>query len=623
MKWERLFSLINMAGIVGGLRRFILYRRPVTVVVHVGLVSTGYLAAFLLRFDFHLPSSELQLFLVTLPLLLVVRTVVFAWFHLYQGVWRYVSMQDILAMLKAVTLSSLLFLAAVLLIFGHGFPRSIFLLDWVFCLALVGGVRLALRAVRESRQRYLQVPGRRALVVGGGDAGEMLIREVNKTLALKYDVVGFVDDDPRRQGKRIHGVEVVGTLEQLPEICRVRAIQELLIAIPSAAGEQKRRIVQRCRASGVPFRTVPALNELLQGKAKIGQLQEVRPEELLGREAVQLNLDLVRQELQGKRVMVTGAGGSIGSELCRQIAAFEPELVVLFERAESSLYFVELELKRNHPYLHVIPLVGDILDRQEVEEVIQAYAPDVLYHAAAYKHVPLMEQHPLAAMENNILGTENLALSARHIGVEKFVFISTDKAVRPVAIMGMTKRAGEGLLLSLNGGPTKFLSVRFGNVLGSDGSILPLFQWQISNGVPVTVTDADASRYFMLISEAAQLVLQAGAMGKGGETFFLNMGEPVRILDLAQNLIRLSGSEPGRDVPIEVIGLRPGERLREELVMEQEALLPTGHENVFMVQDEHFDTEGFRRDLEVLRRLVVERDREAAVKQLKVMATLY
>lgn len=605
------------------LRRFVPYRRAVIVAAHVALLAIAYLLAFLLRFDFRVPAEQWNRFLQTLPLLVLVRAVIFARFHLYEGLWRYVSMPDILAILKAVTLSSLIFLAGVLAFFGHGFPRSVFILDWMLCLALVGGVRLALRAFRESSRMYRQSGGRRTIIVGAGDAGEMLIREMDRNLALNYQVVGFVDDDFRKQGRRIHGIEVVGTVDQLPQLCRSQQVREILIAIPSATQDQWRSILERCRVSGVPFKTVPALNDLLQGKARIGQVQEVRPEDLLGREAVRLDLDGLRREIQGRRILVTGAAGSIGSELCRQLAAFEPEILLLFDRVESSLYFIDLELKRKYPFLKIVPIVGDILDRRRVEEVIRAHAPDLLYHAAAYKHVPLMEEHPLQAILNNVFGTEAVAVAAREGGLNKFVLISTDKAVRPIGIMGMTKRVAECLIQACNGSPTTFVAVRFGNVLGSDGSVLPLFQWQIARGGPVTVTDPEASRYFMLLSEAAQLVLQAGAMGKGGEIFFLEMGEPVKILDLAHNLVRLSGLEPGKDIPIEVIGLRPGERLNEALVMDGEQLLPTEHEKVLMVWNQGFNRAQFAKDLEELRRLVGARDREGAVTQLQVMAARY
>lgn len=597
--------------------------RPASMAFHAVLVTAAYLLAFLFRFEFSLRVQEWDWLLRTLPVLLFSRVIVFAWFGLYEGVWKYVSMRDILAILKAATVSSLIFSAGVLIFFGHGFPRSILVLDWVMCLALVGGVRLASRAFRESGRKNVQAGARRALIIGAGDAGEALLREFGRNVGLNYEIVGFVDDDPRKKGKRIHGIEVGGGVAQIPQLCHSKQAQEILVAIPSATQAQQLRILRFCRESGLPFKTVPALNELLLGRAAISQLQDFRTEDLLGRQEVRLDLDQIRKELRGRRVLVTGAAGSIGSELCRQLAAFEPEKLVLLDRAESNLYFLSLELRQTYPLLKVYPVVGDILDQPQVEEVLRAYAPDVLYHAAAYKHVPLIEEHPLEGMQNNVFGTEAIAVAARAAKVKKFVFVSTDKAVRPVGIMGMTKRVAEGLLLCLHGETTMFVVVRFGNVLGSEGSVVPLFRWQIASGGPVTLTDPEATRYFMLLSEAAQLVLQAGAMGQGGEVFFLNMGEPVRILDLARNVIRLSGLEPERDIPIEIIGLRPGERLREELVLEQEEFLPSAHENVLVVRNIHFDAAAFRKDLDVLRRLVEARDRERAVEHLKIMATTY
>jgi len=599
------------------------YRKLSVVGIHIVLVSLSYFLAFLLRFDFRLPREQWMLFLWTLPLVVGVRIGVFAGFHMHKGLWRYVSMPDVIGILKGVTLSSLIFVTGILVFFGHGFPRSIFVLDWVLCLGLVAGVRFAIRAFRELTvvQRRLRV--KRALIVGAGDAAEMLIRDLGKNITLDYEVVGFVDDDAQKQRTEIHGIEVLGTIDQLARLCQDKGINEVLIAIPSATPEQRRRIIELCRASSVPFKTVPGINELFQGRARISQLQEVTPDDLLSREAVRLDVAKLRQEVQAKRILVTGAAGSIGSELCRQLAALEPEILLLFDRAESGLYFIHMELKCARPLLNVVPIVGDILDSRTVQEVIRNYAPDLLYHAAAYKHVPLMEAHPLDAIQNNVFGTETVASAAREGNAKKFIFISTDKAVKPVGVMGMTKRVAEVLLQALNGGPTTFVIVRFGNVLGSDGSVLPLFKWQIAQGGPVTVTDAEASRYFMLLSEAAQLVLQAGAMGKGGEVFFLDMGEPVRILDLAHNLVRLSGLDPQKDIQIELTGLRPGERLSEELVTEAEDLYPTEHEKVWMAHKPHLDGNQFQQDLETLRGLVARRDQEAAVEQLKFMAARY
>lgn len=603
--------------------RILRWRRPVIVLAHAALVALAWWLAFVLRFELRLPSDAWSLWLRTLPIVLVARLLVFQWFHLYVGLWRYVSTGDIVVILKAGTASSLIQSAAILALHGRAFPAPVLIVDWLVCLALVGGVRLALRVVRESRLRGRDGAGRRALIVGAGDAAEMLLRELGRSPMLEYGILGIVDDDPRKQRLRIHGVEVLGTIDQLDTLVRSLAIEEILIAIPSATPEQKQRIVQRCRESGVTFKSVPGLGELFAGRARIGQLQEVRPEDLLGRVAVRLDVDGLRRELQGKRILVTGAAGSIGSELCRQLIGFDPATLILFDRAESGLYFTELALRRLSRPVTIVPVVGDITDRCKLEETIGAHAPDVLYHAAAYKHVPLMETHPLEAIQNNVFGTETVALSARKGGLKKVVLISSDKAVRPVGIMGMTKRIAEGLIGCLNDEATRFLAVRFGNVLGSDGSVLPLFQWQIAHGGPVTVTDPEASRYFMLMSEAAQLVLQAGALGRGGEVFFLDMGEPVNILDLAKNLVRLSGLEPERDIAIEMTGLRPGERLTEELVMDDEELSPTAHEKVFMVRRGAFSEAAFREDLEVLRWLVAGRDQERAVARLKAMAASY
>jgi len=593
------------------------------ILAHAVLVALAYWLAFALRFEFRLLPDELSKWSRTLPFVLVVRLLVFQWFHLYVGLWRYVSMRDIVVILKAGTLSSVILSAGILSAYGRAFPLSVLMIDWLLCLALVGGVRLTLRVVRESQRRGRSGEGRRALIVGAGDAGEMLLRELGRSSVLEYDILGFVDDEPAKQHMRIHDIEVIGTVDQLDTLTRSLQVQEILIAIPSAIGEERRRILDRCRASRVPFRTVPPLDELLSGRAQISQLQEVRPEDLLGRKEIRLDFEEIRHQINGRRVLITGAAGSIGSQLSRQLATFEPETLVLFDRAESGLYFAELELRRLHKDLRIVPVVGDILDRRKVEEILDAHTPEVVFHTAAYKHVPLMEEHPLEAIENNVFGTEIVARASQERKVKRFVLISTDKAVNPVAIMGMTKRLAECLLLSLHGLSTAFVTVRFGNVLGTDGSVLPIFHWQMSRGGPVTVTDPSASRYFMLPSEAAQLVLQAAAMGRGGEVFLLDMGEPIRIVDLAENLIRLSGLEPGRDIPIEVMGLRPGERLREELVLANEQLLPTAHEKVFMVRNHSFDSGDFRRDFELLRSWVQSRDRVRAVPHLRDMASRY
>jgi FlaA1/EpsC-like NDP-sugar epimerase len=488
--------------------------------------------------------------------------------------------------------------------------------------AIVGGLRVVIRTVRDPSIRTRR-GGRRALVVGAGDAGDSLIREIGRDRHGRYRIVGLVDDDPGKQGMRLHGIPVFGTPEDLPGLARQYKVQEILIAMPSATREQWLRVMRYCRACALPFKSVPPLRDLLAGKAGIGQLQEVRPEDVLGRERVHLDDAQLRQNLCGKRVVVTGAAGSIGSELCRQLAALSPEELVLIDRAENNLYFVHLELVRTFPQLTIVPVVGDISDGCKIEEVIRHHRPHALYHAAAYKHVPLMEADPLEAVKNNVFGTDVVAAAALAGGVEKFVLISTDKAVRPVGVMGMTKRLAEGLVRYYGDGDRDFVAVRFGNVLGSDGSVLPLFRWQIASGGPVTITEPEASRYFMLISEAAQLVLQAGALGRGGEVFFLDMGEPVRILDLAETVIRQSGLEPHQDIAVEFVGLRPGERLREELVLDDETLSPTAHARVLRVRGQPFDREAFRDELEMLRKLVEIRDRDGVRHALKDMSERY
>ena len=613
----------SIARVVELLERIVRFRRPLIVLVHVVLTVVAYASAYLTRFDFDIPPEWRSFVLWTLPLLVATRLVAFAWMHLYQGLWLYVSLRDALAIVKAVGVSSAVFLGTSLLLLGRRPPWSVFLLDAIFCALLVVGVRLVLRVIREKSGAVVDAPPRSAIIVGAGDAGEMLLRQLARSLTLSYEIKGFVDDDPRRHGRRIHGTLVLGTIDDLPTLCRSRTVHEVLIAIPTLAPTDQRRILERCRESGVVAKTVPALSELLEGRAGRVRLQEVTPEDLLSREAVTFRSDQLGREFRGRRLLITGAAGSVGSELCRQLVTFEPEVLVAFDRAESGLYFLELELKRQQRACRIVSVVGDILDLARLEEVVREYAPDLIYHAAAYKHVPLMEEHPLDAITNNLFGTDSVLAAGLNAGVKKFVLISTDKAVKPVSVMGMTKRMAECLLQAAGGGPTTLVAVRFGNILGSDGSVLPLFQWQISRGGPVTVTHPEATRYFMLLSEAAQLVLQAGALWQGGEIFFLDTGEPIRILDLARDLLRLSGFHPGEDVPIELIGLRPGERLNEALVMDREELGATDHPKVFTVRSPVLNADAFRLDVEELRRLVAARDSTAAVDQLRRMSLRY
>jgi FlaA1/EpsC-like NDP-sugar epimerase len=569
-------------------------RRPTIVVLHLALVPLGYWAAFSLRFDFEVPAAVREVFWATLPFLLAVRLLAFAGFGLYQGWWRHVGMRDLVDLVKAVTLSSALLLAALFLTERlAGFPRSILALDWAVAVLTFGGLRFTVRAFREDRLAPWRRPsGKRTLIIGAGAAAERLLRQSQCGRDAEICPVGMIDDDPGKQGMRMHGVPVLGTVDDLGELVPRANIELLVIAIPSATREQMRRIVEPCIATGIEFKIVPSLLELLDGHTRVNQLRRVQIEDLLGRDAVELNLEEVEADLEGRVVMVTGGAGSIGSELARQIASLGPSRLIVLDQAESPLYFTNLELVAAHPELDIVPIVADITDQVRMERVFARYRPHYVFHAAAYKHVPLMESNIVEAVRNNVLGTLCVAHAAVQFKARKFVLISTDKAVYPSSVMGATKRIAERIVLgwpTLQASDTDFRAVRFGNVLGSDGSVVPLFRKQLAQGGPLTVTHPDVTRYFMTIPEAVQLVLRAAALPEAaGRISMLDMGEPVRIVELAENLIRLSGLEPYRDIQIAWTGLRPGEKLHEELMSEREATVPTGVSKIRVVQtDEH------------------------------------
>ena len=596
-------------------------RRPFIIVLHVAIFAAALLLAYLLRFETLIPSKYSKDLGLVLLLSVLLNSATFAYFHLFAGMWRYTTYADAIRILKAVTLGSL-GLIVLTVVLGRSVPRSIHLLNWLLTFGLAIGVRLAVRGYREWLGGRAGQGERRTIVIGAGDAAEMLLRSL-RTAGSPFAVVGLVDDDRRNRGAVLQGAKVLGRVDRLPALAREHQVSDALLAMPSAPIEERRRITQLCRDAGLVVRTVPPLRDLIEGRASVGELQHVAPEDLLRREKIEIDLDALRTEIAGEKVLVTGAAGSIGLELCLQIASFEPKELILFERAESSLYFAELELKRRYPDLCVHSIVGDICDQNRVAEVFQQWRPSIVYHAAAYKHVPLMEAHPLEGIRNNVFGTEIVARQARASGVTRFVLISTDKAVAPVGVMGMSKRVAEGVILSLQGNDTIFTAVRFGNVLGSDGSVLPLFRWQMVSQAPITVTHDEATRYFMLTSEAAQLVMQAGIMAQGGEVFFLDMGQPVNIKKMAEELVRLSGRQPGKDVEIKMTGLRPGERLTEALVRESEQLLETSHSQIARSVVRHFDPQRFVMELDALRLYVDQRNVQASVAQLTQIASLY
>jgi FlaA1/EpsC-like NDP-sugar epimerase len=559
---------------------FVRYRGLLILASQTLLVMLTYYVSFLLRLDTSLNDSQRAIFWKTLPLVLLVKLVLSYQFGLMHGWWRYVGISDLLDIGRASLLSSVLIfvlLEGVLRL--DGYPRSVVLIDLFLTIIVLGGARFAVRAYTErARSDGAQVD---TLIVGAGEAGSAIVRELKQNRGLNYHPVGLVDDDLSKKGVKIHGVKVLGNTDELHELILQHRVSCVMIAIPRANGRLVERIIAKCRECKVEFKTLPPIGELINRSAWVSQVRKLRVEDLLEREPVALDLDRIRGRVAGKVILITGAGGSIGSELVRQAASLGARQLVLLDRSENDLFKLGCELSRKFPQLDYVPVVGDIQDVALLREVFSAYRPHTVFHAAAYKHVPMMERNCFQAVTNNIFGTYNVALMARQHRVGDFVLISSDKAVNPTNIMGVTKRVAELIMQGLqDGSGPRFMAVRFGNVLGSNGSALPLFEQQIAAGGPVTVTHPDVLRYFMTIPEAVQLVLQASSMGQGGETFVLDMGEPLRILDLVRNLIRLSGLEPDRDIKIEFVGLRPGEKMFEELKLEGEDIGPTAHAKI-------------------------------------------
>jgi FlaA1/EpsC-like NDP-sugar epimerase len=552
-------------------------RRVAVLCAEVAIFAGAGTLAFLLRFDFGIPPVYQKYFLWGLAIWIPVKLLVFRLTGLDRGWGRFASVHDAVRIGVGNVSASAFSAMLIRLLAPPGFPRSIYLLDLLLCLLATAGVRVAVRVLAEGRQNG---GGTRTLVYGAGLAGDLLAREIRSNPRLPYKLAGFVDDSPGKRGLHIQGLRVLGSGEGLAAIVRKHAIEQVLIAIPSATGAQMTQILGRCRSAGVKCKTVPGMAEILEDGPLAGMIRDVDVEDLLGRNPVRLEVERIRGRLEGKMVLVTGAAGSIGSEICRQVARFGPRGIVAFEIAETALFHLEREMLALFPEVAFHAEIGNVQNGARVAEVLEAYRPSTVFHAAAYKHVPMMEAHLFEAVENNVFGTRTVAEEAARHGVEEFVMISTDKAVRPTNVMGATKRLAELVVNSLQDGGTRFCSVRFGNVLASNGSVIPIFKKQIAAGGPVTVTHPEMRRFFMTIPEAVQLVLQAASLGKGGEIFVLDMGEPVKIVDLATNLILLSGLRPGEDIQIEFTGMRPGEKLYEEVAAMEESTLPTSHEKI-------------------------------------------
>jgi len=575
--------------------RMLRFRLPLIVSFQAVVACLSYLSAFLLRFDFNLPLDQWALLYLTLPLALCSRMAGYLYFRTYANSWGFAGMRELTDDIKATLSGSVSFILIMVFTLGsQGFPRSVLVLEPVLSLMLLGAGKFIFRYRFYSPHSLDSRKLKHTLIVGAGRAGVSILNEIQNNAGLASRVIGFVDDNPYKKGTTIQGVSVLGSTEEIPELAGHYDLDEIIIAIPSAGHREIVRIRSLCDKTHAKTMVLPTLSELMRDQQFTSQLREVSYDDLLGRKAIRFCREADRKILEGeirnKTVLVTGAGGSIGSELCRQIAQHSPRLLILLERHENSLYDLELDLRKEFPDQAFLPVVGDILDVDKIDRLFAANSVNLVYHAAAYKHVPMMEREPIEATRNNVFGTLSLARCARTHGVQKFILISSDKAVRPTNIMGTTKRVAELIAKGMLGGGTKFVAVRFGNVLGSNGSVIPVFMKQISNGGPVTVTHPETTRYFMSISEAVQLVMVAGTLGDGGEIFLLDMGQPVKIIDLARRLISLSGFQADKDVEIVFTGLRPGEKLHEELYWQGEGIVPTENKKITMWKPNGLDT---------------------------------
>lgn len=564
------------------------------------IITVAPYLALLLRFEGVVGSRQYQMVYDYLPGIILIRLLTFYFFGLYNRLWRYASIHELLAITSAVTVSSVLIF---IYMFGMGskLPRSIPIITWLIVLALVGLSRLFFRVLymlRNTRKASCS----KVLIIGAGDAGAMIARELRQRFYDTKNLIGFIDDDRNKIKNKLFGVPVLGTRDDLSKVVCKYSVAEIIIAIPSANGERLREIFKACRETKCTVKTVPGLYEIIDGQVTVDQLRNIDLEDILRREPVKLDLGQIAGYLTGKRVLVTGAGGSIGSELCRQIAKMSPSHVTLLGKGENSIYEIHQELTAKFPHLAIEPVIADVRDKPRIFNIFSRVQPQVVFHAAAHKHVPLMEAQPEEAVRNNIFGTQTVAEAADRANTEKFVLISTDKAVNPTSVMGATKRVAEMIIQNMNRiSDTNFVAVRFGNVLGSRGSVIPLFKKQILKGGPITITHPDMKRYFMTIPEASQLVLQAGALAQGGEVFVLDMGEPVKIVDMATDLIELSGLEPGRDIEIQFSGLRPGEKLFEELLTAEEGTSSTKHEKIYVANLKAIDEKMFQQAMIMLK----------------------
>ncbi|ABR46510.1 polysaccharide biosynthesis protein CapD [Alkaliphilus metalliredigens QYMF] len=587
------------------------------MMMDAAMINIAVVIAFYIRFDGafsgRFAGQYIPIYTDNLLTFTLIKIALFYAFGMYQNLWKYASIEAVFQIMIAAFVANTGVVSYMVLTQQGHLPRSIYLLMFILDMLLVGGIRFSYRATRGLREHgFIRRKNcKRVMIVGAGTAGAVVIKELKIHDNLNYKPVAVIDDDESKLGSKINGVPVLGDRYHIKKVAEMKQVDEIIIAIPSGFRQELKEIVEECSKTKCKLKILPGIGELIDGKVSMKKARDVEIEDLLGRDAINIDLEEISEYLHNQVVLITGGGGSIGSELCRQIATFNPKKLLILDNYENNAYDIQNELRRKYPELNLEVLIASVRERDRIEEIFGQYLPEVIFHAAAHKHVPLMEANPQEAIKNNIFGTKNVAECADQFGAKRFVLISTDKAVNPTNIMGATKRVAEMLIQSIDlTSKTEFVAVRFGNVLGSNGSVIPLFKRQIAEGGPVTVTHPEVTRYFMTIPEAVQLVIQAGSMASGGEIFVLDMGEPVKIIDLARNLIRLSGMEPDVDMDIKVVGLRPGEKLYEELLMDEEGLESTKHDKIFVGKPFFTDLKFLERELDILSDLLLLRDQE-------------
>ncbi|MBU3142607.1 nucleoside-diphosphate sugar epimerase/dehydratase [Clostridium sp. CF012] len=603
------------------------WKKPILILSDAVLINLAYILAFYFRYNFTTFKFYSKNYKEIAIIVTVIYIACFYLFKLYESLWSYASIDEFMLAIGACLTANLATIAFVRT-FGHGFAYGVSIIACAFSIIFILGLRMSFRIYGRFESilncNASKIVKSRVMIIGAGEAAAMVIKEMKRSSHSKYMPVAVIDDEIYKKGNNIMGVKILGSRKDIPTIATQQAIETILIAIPTIKDEDKKQILELCKKTNCKIEIIPGMYEIINGKVSLSQIRKVDIEDLLGRETVQLDMQGIASYIHNKIVLVTGGGGSIGSELCRQIIKFEPKQLIIFDIYENNAYDLQMELQYKYPKLDLKVLIGSVRDIKRLESVFKKYSPNIVFHAAAHKHVPLMEESPMEAIKNNVFGTFNMAECAHKFNVERFVMISTDKAVNPTNVMGATKRMCEMIIQSMDKiSETHFVAVRFGNVLGSNGSVIPLFKKQIEHGGPVTLTNKYITRFFMTIPEAAQLVLQSGAYAEGGEIFVLDMGKPVKIYDLAWDLIKLSGFEPNKDIKIEITGLRPGEKLYEELMMSEEGLKNTRHEKIFVGRPTFSDLVVLRERMEELREIIDRDDVELLIEKIEEIVPTY